>query len=75
MIKKVLRKVISLFCICKRCPSYPNKNDLTTYCKFGKSNFQIEKRGCVCPECFVWKVNRFKKYYYCENGKDPQSKI
>jgi hypothetical protein len=75
MIKKVLRKVISLFCICGRCPSYPKNKDLKTYCEFGKSDFNIKKNGCICAKCFVWKVNRFKNYYYCEKGKDPKSKI
>lgn len=75
MIKKVLRKTISLFCICRKCPSYPDKKDSVTYCEFGKSNFKIDKKGCVCTKCFVWKINRFKNYYYCETGKDPKSKI
>ncbi len=75
LFKKILRKIISLFCICTRCPSYPKKKDPKTYCEFGKSDFDVKKKGCVCSECFVWKINRFKDYYYCEKGKDPKSKI
>jgi len=73
--KKILRFFISIFCACKRCPSYPGKKDPLTYCEFGTSEKEIEKKGCVCPQCFVWKINRFSNYYYCKEGKDPKSKI
>lgn len=75
MLKKFLRKTISLFCACRKCPSYPGKGDPVTYCEFGKSKLEIKKKGCICSKCFVWKVNRFSNYYYCETGKDPKSKI
>jgi len=75
MVKKILRAFISLFCACKKCPSYPKEKDSVTYCEFGKSNMEIKKQGCICSQCFVWKINRFYNYYYCETGKDPKSKI
>ena len=75
MIKKILRKIISIFCICKKCLSYPGDKDLVTYCEFGKSKKEINKKECICSKCFVWKVNKFSDYYYCAKGKDPKSKI
>ncbi len=75
LFKKIIRKIISIFCICGRCLSYPNKKDSKTYCEFGKSDFNVKEKGCICSKCFVWKINRFKNYYYCEKGKDPKSKI
>lgn len=73
--KKIFRKIISLFCLCNRCPSYPRRRDEITYCEFGKSKFKIEKKGCICAKCFVWKINHFHDFYYCEKGKDIKSKI
>jgi hypothetical protein len=75
LFKIFLRKIISIFCVCGRCPSYPKTKDLKTYCEFGKSIFDVNGKGCICFKCFVWKINRFKNYYYCEKGKDPKSKI
>ena len=74
-IKKFTRFITSPFCLCRKCPSYPQKKDPTVYCEYGKSEYLIEKRGCLCPKRFVWKVNRFNNQYYCETGKDPKSRI
>ena len=71
MFKKILLKIISYFCICHKCPSYPEK-DPKVYCERAKSDKQIAKRSCVCGKCFVWKINRFSDYYYCVEGKDKK---
>ncbi len=75
MIKKIVRIFVSFFCICRKCPSYPGKKDPIVYCEFKESNLEIKKQGCVCSNCFVWKINNFSGYYYCQIGKDPKSKI
>jgi hypothetical protein len=73
--KKITRAVTTPLCICQKCPSYPGNKDPRVYCEYGKSNYPIEKRGCICSDCPIWKINRFQNHYYCETGKDPKSKI
>jgi len=75
LFKKIALALASPFCICRKCPSYPGKKDPKVYCERGKSNFTIEKRGCICSNCPIWKINHFTEYYYCEIGKDKKSKI
>lgn len=41
------------------------------FCAFGKSNCITDEKGCVCPECEVYKENNLTETYYClvEGGK------
>ncbi len=75
LFKKVILALASPFCICNKCPSYPGKKDPRVYCERAKSDYVIEKRGCLCPKCPIWKINHFKETYYCVIGKDPKSRI
>ncbi len=75
LFKKTANALASPFCSCSKCPSYPGKGDPRVYCERAKSDFQIEKKGCICGSCPIWKINHFTGYYYCINGKDPKSKI
>lgn len=72
---KVARSFATPFCLCKKCPSYPGKGDKVVYCEHGKSGYPIEWKGCLCGNCPIWKINRFKNKYYCQIGKDPESII
>lgn len=74
LFKKFIRSITSPFCKCSKCPSYPGKKDPKVYCEYGKSQYLIDKRGCICPKCLVWKINGFRNQYYCETGKDPKSR-
>jgi len=75
LFKKIAYTMASPFCICQKCPSYPGKNDPKVYCERAKSDLPIEKKGCICGQCPIWKINRFSEYYYCIIGKDPKSRI
>lgn len=41
------------------------------FCAFGKSNCITDEKGCVCPECAVYKENNLTNVYYCldEGGR------
>ena len=65
----------SPFCHCGKCPSYPGKKDPRVYCERAKSGLAVQKRGCICPGCPIWKINHFKKQYYCVSGRDASSRL
>jgi hypothetical protein len=50
---------------CSTCPSYPGQSGQGLYCSRGPSGLSIEKKGCNCPECPVWKKNGLSSMYYC----------
>lgn len=63
-------------CMCKKCPSYPGMfRELAhadapgLYCSHGKSRLDIEKKGCICPTCEVYKEHFLNSTYYCVQGK------
>jgi len=41
------------------------------FCAFGKSNCIVDEKGCVCPDCEVYKNNNLSNMYYCliEGGR------
>jgi hypothetical protein len=53
-------------CICGDCPSSPPEG--TLFCATGKSAEKITKRGCICPDCAVFKEQALVDGYYCAAG-------
>jgi hypothetical protein len=43
-------------------------NDEHLFCSRGKSTCDIEKKGCNCPTCPVWKEYGLNDFFYCEKG-------
>ena len=50
---------------CSSCPSYHKGMGEGLFCARGPSKMPIERRGCNCPECPVWKDNGLSSMYYC----------
>ena len=51
---------------CSNCPSYLDETEEEgLYCARGRSDLEIEKNGCNCPECPLWLDNDLKGMYYC----------
>ena len=74
-IKQAILGFNSIFCRCQSCPTYPDKNDPRVYCERAKSPLEIKRVNCLCPTCFVWKINGFQETFYCDTGKAPKSRI
>jgi hypothetical protein len=53
-------------CICGGCPSYPGEGAF--YCAKGKSGLPVRQRGCVCPDCALFKTFGLEEGYYCIGG-------
>ena len=65
---------IAAFCICSKCPTYPDQKDPKVYCARGASPLPIEIKGCLCPDCPVQKTLRLKRMNYCYYGSNRQLK-
>ena len=57
-------------CICPKCPTYIECKEKIAFCFTGTSKCIKEGKGCICPECIVHKQMKFKKWYYCLEGKE-----
>ncbi len=58
-------------CVCPGCPTYNTcmkGNDEHLFCSRGNSTCDIEKKGCNCPTCPVWKEYGLNDFFYCEKG-------
>jgi glutamate synthase domain-containing protein 2 len=62
-------------CICFKCPSYPHdcKGEVL-YCATGKSNCDIEVKGCICNICPVYHENKLKGLYFCDKEEVGESR-
>lgn len=57
---------------CGICPSLPSPPTPFLFCARGKANTQpIEKKGCTCIKCDVYKTYGLDTLYFCESGKAP----
>ena len=60
---------------CGTCPSLPNPPFPFLYCARGNSEAKVDKKGCRCPECPVYRIYDLKGVngspYFCEKGKAP----
>ncbi|MGZ4902836.1 MAG: DUF2769 domain-containing protein [Halobacteriota archaeon] len=51
------------------CPTY-NDSDLSggLFCSRGKSDKQVEKSDCICPDCPVQVQYDLTDIFYCDEG-------
>lgn len=59
-------------CICKSCPSKNecmNKNGEWFYCAKGKSQCEVQEKGCICGACPIEAQYKLDGHYYCIKGK------
>ena len=59
--------MVKTMCICKTCPSFVAEETEVGFCHplVGKSKIITEEKGCVCPNCPVYKQMGLKLGYYC----------
>ncbi len=60
-------------CICGSCPSYDQcmKDKMQgLFCARGKSDCEIEKKGCICGQCPLSSEYSLENLYYCINGAE-----
>ncbi len=57
------------FCKCAKCPTYPHQGDPRVYCDRGASHLTIEKKGCLCPGCPIYKLGKFAGDSFCFHGE------
>lgn len=65
-------------CICDPCPTYNEcmRADAgLLFCFTGRAaSCTFEKKGCICPNCPVYKTFGFKKSYFCIRGTEQEQK-
>lgn len=58
-------------CLCPGCPTHNrcmNNNEERLFCSQGKTECELEKRGCLCGTCPVEREYELYDFYYCANG-------
>ena len=58
-------------CTCPGCPTYNKCMDKGTevlYCTVGATACELERKGCLCGECPVWRDNGLTTFYFCVHG-------
>ena len=58
-------------CLCPGCPTHNEcmkNNDELLFCSRGKTNCDLEKRGCLCGTCPVERNYGLTNFYYCTEG-------
>lgn len=62
-------------CHCRFCPSYPHKCDgEALYCANGKSDCEIEVKGCICNTCPICFEYKLENRYYCDKEEIGENK-
>ena len=56
---------------CGTCPSLPFPPNPFLFCARGKAQQKVERKGCKCAQCPVWKKYELKELYFCDTGKAP----
>jgi hypothetical protein len=57
---------------CGICPSLPSPPTPFLFCARGKANAQpIQRKGCTCVKCDVYKKYGLDSLYFCESGAEP----
>jgi hypothetical protein len=78
IVKRMMMAVATIICTCKKCPSYPRcsggKCDKVLYCGKGASSKKINKKGCICGTCKVYKMKKLTENYYCVRGVAKENK-
>ncbi len=64
-------------CICPGCPTInecmKNRNE-HLFCARGKTDCEMEKKGCLCGECPIGSEYNLIDFYYCSEGAAKQGK-
>lgn len=58
-------------CLCPGCPTHNDcmkSNEERIFCSRGNTRCDLEKNGCLCGTCPVWKEYGLNDFYYCEIG-------
>jgi len=69
--------MVKTMCICKTCPSYVSEESELGFCHplIGKSKIITEEKGCVCPNCPVYKQMSLKNGYYCTRKSEMEQEM
>ena len=67
-VRRTMIGMSSPLCKCGKCPTYPGQGDPRVYCARGASSLPIEKKGCLCPGCPIYKMGKFQGDSFCLNG-------
>ncbi len=51
---------------CGRCPSWPGREGDGLYCARGRSEGDVERVQCVCPDCPIWVNCGLGRTFYCD---------
>ena len=68
------KQMIIDLCICKKCPSWIECNELGGFCSplIGKSKCILNKNGCICGGCPVYEKMNLSHMYYCIRGSEKE---
>ena len=58
-------------CLCPGCPTHNEcmeDNNERLFCSRGKTDCDLEKRGCLCGTCPVERNYELTDFYYCAEG-------
>ena len=74
--KKDKTEMITELCICKKCPSWIECNELGGFCSnsIGISKCILDENGCICGGCPVYDKMKLSHMYYCIRGSEGEQK-
>lgn len=58
-------------CLCGKCSSHNKtmkERMLILFCARGKAPCEVQRHGCLCPNCQIAKENGMNGVRYCEKG-------
>ena len=58
-------------CACPGCPSFNacmRQGGEALYCAIGATTCALDRTGCICGSCVVFRQNELSAFYYCVNG-------
>jgi len=58
-------------CICPSCPTYNKcmKEKMHLFfCAKGKTDCKLDKKGCICGGCPIWREYKLSRVYFCVTG-------
>ena len=65
-------------CRCPDCPVYNDcikgKNE-KLFCAMGKTDCEIEKKGCLCLHCPIEIEYRLNSFFYCDKGAATRENV
>lgn len=58
-------------CLCPGCPTHNEcmkKNNERIFCSRGKTDCDLERKGCLCGTCPIERKYGLTDFYYCAEG-------